>query len=103
MSEYKWQSPTMLEAERIRKEREESEMMEKEPSLKPCPFCGMEARIDKFGSVVVVGCDTIGCFCNIGSNPIFKTKDEATKAWNKRSVEETPLVWDEKAGTVRRL
>lgn len=100
MSEYKWQSPTMLEAERIRKEREEKEMVEKEPSLKPCPFCGMEARIGKFGSVVVVGCDTIGC---VGHIPVFKSKDEATKAWNKRSVEETPLVWDEKAGTVRRL
>lgn len=95
MSGYEWKSPTMSEAERMRKEREEKERVEMESSLKPCPFCGMEARLDKFGSVVVVGCDTIGCFCNIGSNPIFKTMDEARKAWNKRS--------DEKSGTVRRL
>lgn len=53
--------------------------------LKPCPFCGMDAKIiheadddgDQFYYVYCLGCDaeTAG----------YETREEATNAWNRRA------------------
>ena len=51
--------------------------------LKPCPFCGSEAHIEEHKMVRVwyeVRCDN----CDAGTG-IWKTPDEAIKAWNVRS------------------
>ena len=52
--------------------------------LKPCPFCGGEARIEKdeSGHNSVVIC--FGCFINDEYNMWYQTKQEAIKAWNHR-------------------
>jgi Lar family restriction alleviation protein len=61
--------------------------------LKPCPFCGdmfakiIEKDIDlqlKVEKRYCVGCDTEGCFGNRKFSRMFKTKEEAIEAWNKR-------------------
>ena len=54
--------------------------------LKPCPFCGGEAKIIQ-GSLYYgyrVGCENRWCLMH----PItfsYQTKEEAIKAWNKRA------------------
>ena len=54
-----------------------------ETKLKPCPFCGSEAHIEERKMVRIwyeVRCDN----CDAGTG-IWKTPDEAIKAWNTRS------------------
>ena len=56
--------------------------------LKPCPFCGGEARISE--KIVEYNgkrineymCYCSSCFC---STPPFPIKDDAINVWNKRS------------------
>lgn len=49
--------------------------------LKPCPFCGGEARFD--GMEMEVQCCTPGC---AGQIWMFDTGDEAIAAWNTRAL-----------------
>jgi len=56
--------------------------------LKPCPFCGGEAKINKmpYGDTYKVTC--YGCGITIGftySHIHPKTKEEAVTAWNTRN------------------
>lgn len=62
------------------------------PKLKPCPFCGGEARIIKspygaFRKLYVVGCfDDDTCLGNLNHMAmIFVSKETAAKTWNRRA------------------
>ena len=47
--------------------------------LKPCPFCGGEAKVNEFNDVFFVAC----VVCQ--SETIwFETPEEAIEAWNRR-------------------
>ena len=81
---YRWTSPLMSKIEDERKKKEEEELKKLENETKPCPFCGMKPQVVKPSFMWSIGCQTINCFCNIGMNPLFKTKEEAIEAWNKR-------------------
>lgn len=53
--------------------------------LKPCPFCGGEARAAKTPGLWWAGCiDEFGK-CEVGSYIALKTKEAAIAAWNKRA------------------
>ena len=61
--------------------------------LKPCPFCGGEAKYRDVTSGVVgdgewhwAGCDNSMCK---EADDLWKTKEEAIKAWNTRANTET--------------
>jgi Lar family restriction alleviation protein len=60
-------------------------------TLKPCPFCGAEARLKESYDVCLVGCTK----CNAqvqdsqSSDPDFNAKEDAIKQWNKRVSKET--------------
>ena len=70
-------------------------------NLKPCPFCGahptlnkddgaswlIPTRISDDDPAYSVECDNVDCDCN-PCTILFKTKEEAIEAWNKR-VKET--------------
>ena len=51
--------------------------------LKPCPFCGGKAEIASLSKIA------IGVFCNKCSAEIgiYRTKQEAIEAWNRRANE----------------
>ena len=59
----------------------------KEPKLKPCPFCGGEAKIREVpvhsirGEEKIYEIDCQGCSCEIQGN----TKEEAAQEWNTRT------------------
>jgi len=56
--------------------------------LKPCPFCGGEARIEnQYVHKWVVGCESFGCICMWlwSYTPLFSSREEAVKAWNTRA------------------
>lgn len=53
--------------------------------LKPCPFCGKEAQLDKDSyGYYEVGCYNYGCQVQPFTE-IFDTKREAIRAWNRRA------------------
>lgn len=58
--------------------------------LKPCPFCGGEARIRDFTMVDLE--PEIDVFCiNCGAQTfVYETKDDAIEAWNRR-VEDSDI------------
>lgn len=61
--------------------------------LKPCPFCGGESLVyttdhhnrDYFD----IGCNTESCIMRCGSDIQYSVKNDAVKAWNKRSQNPT--------------
>ena len=61
--------------------------------LKPCPFCGSEAKVIEipnglsFEGLYVVGCDGDDlCFGNINHfTMVFPTKEQAKIIWNRRA------------------
>lgn len=59
-----------------------------EIKLKPCPFCGGKAHIQKLiaQQPYFVECDNEFCIAG-NSNASFKTEEEAAKAWNRRVCE----------------
>ena len=55
--------------------------------LKPCPFCGGEAKLDvhKFGALG----DTFGIRCSecqAQTRGFYNTANEAAEAWNRRTT-----------------
>lgn len=56
--------------------------------LKPCPFCGGEAKVITYEHTVYVVCNK--CFCrtqayiNLNGKDIKKCIDYAVKDWNRR-------------------
>ena len=56
-----------------------------ENQIKPCPFCGKEAVLEKLNEVYVIGCDTEMCYGNINHmTMVFYSKENAIKTWNRR-------------------
>ena len=55
--------------------------------LKPCPFCGGEARIiaKPYEPKVCVGCDDDTCLGFSGLGWLYDSEKEATEAWNRRA------------------
>lgn len=55
--------------------------------LKPCPFCGGEARIiaKPYEPKVCVGCDDDTCLGFSGLGWLYDSEKEATEAWNSRA------------------
>lgn len=55
--------------------------------LKPCPFCGGEARIiaKPYEPKVCVGCDDDTCLGFSGLGWPYDSEKEATEAWNRRA------------------
>lgn len=52
--------------------------------LKPCPFCGSEAKFtEPYKNIYVVSCPN----CGVGS-AIFSNLGEAIEAWNRRYKDE---------------
>lgn len=50
--------------------------------LKPCPFCGGEAKLDIFADMYVVHCKNYGCQCQTTAHC---RKEDAVEAWNRRT------------------
>lgn len=49
--------------------------------LKPCPFCGGKAELDRIGNPLFsIRCKNIQCFCLIEK----LTLKQAVEAWNNR-------------------
>ena len=62
--------------------------MEITPELKPCPFCGGEARVERDSfSGSYVGCLNDECLGFLGLGWIYETEEEAIDAWNRRANE----------------
>ena len=55
-----------------------------EIKLKPCPFCGGEAKILNVDDRYTVKCRS--CFCGTG---IYKDSGRASEAWNRRAENES--------------
>ena len=55
--------------------------------LKPCPFCGGEAKVmrDKCIEVYFVGCSNDKCLGFSALGWTYETAEEAIKAWNNRN------------------
>jgi Lar family restriction alleviation protein len=55
------------------------------PQLKPCPFCGGEAEIEKIGtarqSMIIVCTD---CGCRVESGDVFNLTRPENYKWNRR-------------------
>lgn len=57
--------------------------------LKPCPFCGGKARLQRIGESYYVVCDG---YCKIKPTTWdYSVKEKAIKEWNSRSVTEPKL------------
>ena len=68
--------------------------------LKPCPFCGGEARIiaKPYEPKVCVGCDDDTCLGFSGLGWLYDSEKEATEAWNRRA--ERTCRWKNVEGTL---
>lgn len=55
--------------------------------LRPCPFCGGEARIiaKPYEPKVCVGCDDDTCLGFSGLGWLYDSEQEAAEAWNRRA------------------
>lgn len=60
--------------------------MEQKIELKPCPFCGAEAKICNSSLGYFVECVPLGHLHNSGvfSNEFYKSEQEAADDWNGR-------------------
>ena len=50
-------------------------------TLKPCPFCGGEARVQSYYRDYAIYCFK----CNASTRKFYPTREEAEKAWNRRA------------------
>lgn len=66
-----------------------------EQGLKPCPFCGGEAKLQRFTSIYFstghgycVVCNTEDCQGNVEPANPYPLEEEAMEAWNRRADNE---------------
>ena len=60
--------------------------MEKKTELKPCPFCGAQARrVIGFMGVNFFKCNECGATVSFDDEYYNNHKNEAIKAWNRRT------------------
>lgn len=52
--------------------------------LKPCPFCGADAKIEDHGSFKIVGCSKLSMLC---PNPRMAVYNNDFSWWNHRSTD----------------
>lgn len=58
--------------------------MEERSELKPCPFCGKKARLQRIGKSYYVTCD--GSYCKIKPTTwAYSVKEKAIEEWNRRA------------------
>lgn len=59
-------------------------MSDRQPVLKPCPFCGGKAQLYEFMSAghIIVECTRLKCS---GQGPVRATDKSAITAWNRRA------------------
>jgi len=55
-------------------------------NLKPCPFCGGEARLNGYKNCHWVICMNMDCLSSYGINQ--KTEEEAILSWNTRTPDQ---------------
>lgn len=68
--------------------------------LLPCPFCGEPAAIWYFPQhdrpllkeAYYVGCTNDNCGCELDHPGAFKSLDDAVSAWNRRPLEQEPIL-----------
>ena len=68
-------------------------------TLKPCPFCGGEARFETYGGTAcAVVCQTCGC-----GTPTMRLDDGmiAADLWNRRAERTCSIIRDEEVGCWR--
>lgn len=58
--------------------------------LKPCPFCGdtyiqIYATNNHSRGHFAIGCNTVNCVGLHCESKLYKTKEEAVEAWNRRA------------------
>lgn len=63
----------------------------KKPELKPCPFCGGEAKIMKVPATGNCVAYCTKCAADVGRAWYWKEND-AAKAWNRRVTDENDSV-----------
>ena len=54
--------------------------------LKPCPFCGSEAKIHETGGLFTPCCTNPHCLCFFVNGLKFMNKDDCVNAWNTRAM-----------------
>ena len=58
-------------------------MDDKTTTLKPCPFCGGEARVRAYPHDYAICCYK----CDASTRKFFPTREEAERAWNRRATD----------------
>lgn len=56
--------------------------------LKPCPFCGGEAKIERIAEEQETLYYAM-CICCCATNGAYHSKEKAAAAWNRRAEPET--------------
>ena len=64
--------------------------------LKPCPFCGGEARIIEHEFTGADNTYGIKCKCGTQGFQFWESIDDAIKAWNRRA-QDVVMVWDQES------
>lgn len=66
--------------------------------LKPCPFCGGDARIiaKPYEPKVCVGCDDDTCLGFSGLGWLYDSEKEATEDWNRRAERTCRMEYNER-------
>jgi Lar family restriction alleviation protein len=55
-------------------------------ALKPCPFCGGEARSGEYWPTWDTREANVWCYMECGASVVRKTEPEAIAAWNTRAI-----------------
>lgn len=56
--------------------------------IKPCPFCGGEAKLQRFGRFYYISCENENCECLVESG-YMNTEESAVESWNRRANDDS--------------